>query len=487
MKFRKSNVMGRTDGRKGKTNFVIVSLALAAALVSAGVGIAVATMTTGTVTALTNDNDIRSIAAADREPKTIRYTLVAQETTLEIAQGVRVPAWTYNGTIPGPTLRATEGDRVILTFINETPLPHTVHLHGNHEEVDDGVFQEVRQGESYVYDFIAEPAGALMYHCHVMPVSQHVRMGLYGAFIVDPKTPLEPAREYVIVTGEYDTKDQLSEQPEYILFNGYADQYWNNPLPARTNETVRIYYINLGGSPAFGFHIHGTIFDAYPSGILENQPLKVQTWEVGSGNAAIFEASWPWEGRYVFHLHGTPEEKGTMAYFDVSDAPADSVDGEDVALTKSIDMIPWQNELAKGLQMADANAVPAVSLAADAGHHAHSPSAASTSKELDIKTIDISEAAIAILQDAGIKSSGKTYEPQAISVQVGDTVTWTNQDATPHTVDSSGGSPLSSGYIMKDQSFQHAFTETGTYEYYCALHPWMSGSITVAENPISVS
>ena len=131
------------------------------------------------------------------KPKTREYTLIAEDTTLEIAPGIRVDAWTYNGTIPGPTLTATEGDRVIVHFINKTPLPHTVHFHGDHPGKEDGVFEQVQPNGTYTYDFIAEPAGALMYHCHVSPVMQHVRMGLYGAFIVYPKTPLPPAREYV--------------------------------------------------------------------------------------------------------------------------------------------------------------------------------------------------------------------------------------------------------------------------------------------------
>jgi nitrite reductase (NO-forming) len=462
--------MGWKDQGKGKTKLVIVSVVLASVLVSAGIAIALVSMTTGAVIATTGkDNDTQTAT----EPETVRYTLIAQETTLEIAPGVRVPAWTYNGTIPGPTLRAMEGDRVIINFINKTPLPHTIHLHGDHEEQDDGVFQEVQQGQSYVYDFVAGPAGALMYHCHVMPVSQHVRMGLYGAFIVDPKTPLTPAREYVIVTGEYDTKNQLNEQPEYILFNGYTDQYWENPLPVKTNETVRIYYINLGSSPAFGFHLHGTIFDAYPSGILENEPLKVQTWEVGSGNAAIFEARWPWEGRYLFHLHGTPEEKGTMAYFNVTDAPEDAVDGVDVARNKSVDMVSWQNELAKSLQKADANASSSITPASSVHHQGHT---ASFAQDQDNNTTDTE--AIQIPQDSGTKTTGKTFSPQAALVKAGETVTWTNSDSVPHTIDSRDGS-ISSGYITKGKSFQHTFYEAGTYEYYCTLHPWMTGSIKI--------
>src|SRR6188474_1673070 len=183
--------------------------------------------------------------------KTHEYTLVAEETTLEIAPDVRVDAWTYNGTIPGPTLTATEGDRVIIHFINKTPLPHTIHLHGDHPSQEDGVFELVPPNGAYTYDFIAEPAGALAYHCHVPPVMQHVRMGLYGAFIVYPKTPLPPAREYVIVSGEYDTQNQLNPVPEYYMFNGYVEQYQTHPPPAKTNETVRIYLINLGMSPAY--------------------------------------------------------------------------------------------------------------------------------------------------------------------------------------------------------------------------------------------
>ena len=72
-------------------------------------------------------------------PRTHEYTLIAENTTLEIAPGLRVDAWTYNGTIPGPTITATEGDRVIIHFINKTPLPHTVHLHGDHPSEQDGV------------------------------------------------------------------------------------------------------------------------------------------------------------------------------------------------------------------------------------------------------------------------------------------------------------------------------------------------------------
>ncbi len=483
------------SNKRYRKTVIIIAPAIAAILFGAGI---VAALSGNQQATTLFSNSIFNLNAAsaqdsssgDYEPKTIEYTLIAEETTLEIAPDTRVEAWTYNGTIPGPTLRATEGDRVIINFINKTPMTHTIHLHGDHDELDDGVFQEVLPNETYTYDFIAEPAGALMYHCHVMPVSQHIRMGLYGAFIVDPQTPLEPAREYVIVTGEYDTQDQLTELPEYVMFNGYADQYWENPLPARTNELVRIYLINLGSSPAFGFHIHGTLFDAWPSGVWENPSLRVQTWEVSAGNAAIFEVKWPWEGRYLFHLHGTPEEKGTMAYFNVTDAPEDAVDGVDIAKTKSIDMIEWQADLTKKIQKADPNGnVTTTPTANNSGSHGgHSMSNTTSDSETETEqqqqpanqggTVE-ETTSVSMAKGSSQKSSNKGFTPDHISIHAGDTVTWKNDDSTAHTVKSKEEGLFFSGSILQRRTFEHTFAEPGTYEYYCSLHPWMTGIVEV--------
>ena len=142
------------------------------------------------------------------QPTTREYTLIAENTTLEITPGLRVDAWTYNGSMPGPTITAVEGDRIIIHFINKTPCP-ILYIFMEIINEQDRVFEEIGPNGTYTYDFIAHPAGALGYHCHVPPVMQHVRMGLYGAFIVYPATPLPPAREYVFVDGEYDIQNQL--------------------------------------------------------------------------------------------------------------------------------------------------------------------------------------------------------------------------------------------------------------------------------------
>ncbi len=390
-------------------------------------------------------------------------------------------------TIPGPTLTATEGDRVIIHFINKTPLPHTVHLHGDHPSEQDGVFEQIQANGTYTYDFIAKPAGALMYHCHVSPVMQHVRMGLYGAFIVYPKKPLPPAREYVLVDGEYDTQNQLNPLPEYYMFNGYAEQYMTHPLPARTNETVRIYLVNLGLSPAYGMHIHGTLFKAYPSGIWENSPLAVQSWELASGNAAILEAKWPWPGKFTFHFHGIPEERGAMGYFNVTNAPANAVDGNDVAITKSIRMIDWQANLTKSLQKENPNGKVTTTTATTAAgatnnngmahemeQHHQQPSSSDTNKVSIVK---------------GATTLGdKAFSPNLLRIKAGNTVTWINNDNNLHTVTSgtpntaNAGEAFDSGLtalIMPAKTYSHKFTNAGEFSYFCRVHPTMIGKIVV--------
>ncbi|HET7284250.1 MAG TPA: multicopper oxidase domain-containing protein [Nitrososphaeraceae archaeon] len=448
----------------------------------------------GAVSINNNGNGIQKQQQLQVPSKTHVYTLLAQDTTVEIAPGVRVDAWTYNGTIPGPTLTATEGDRVIIHFINKTPMPHTVHLHGDHPSAEDGVFEIVPPNGTYTYDFVATPAGALMYHCHVSPVMQHVRMGLYGAFIVYPKKPLPPAREYVLVSGEYDTQNQLNPLPEYYMFNGYAEQYMSHPLMARTNETVRIYLVNLGLSPAYGTHIHGSLFKAYPSGIWENPPFKVQSWELASGNAAILEAKWSWPGKFTFHYHGIPEERGAMGYFNVTNAPAKAIDGKDVAITKSINMVDWQANLTKSLQKANPNGKVTTTAATGAANNANNRMAHEMEQQHHHQqqppppsASPINTNKVSIVHGAATLGN-KAFSPNLIRIKVGSTVTWINDDNNLHTVTSgipntaNAGQTFDSGLtalIMPTKIYSHKFTNTGEFSYFCRVHPTMVGKILV--------
>ena len=144
------------------------------------------------------------------------WELVALDREIEVAPGVRFAAWTYNGRIPGPTLRCREGERLRITFANASEHPHTIHFHGIHPSDMDGVpgqgAGQIEPGGKTVYEFDALPAGLHLYHCHVRPLAEHIAKGLYGAFIVDPKDGREDADELVMVMNGFDTNfDRANE------------------------------------------------------------------------------------------------------------------------------------------------------------------------------------------------------------------------------------------------------------------------------------
>ncbi|KAF0869329.1 MAG: multicopper oxidase domain-containing protein [Candidatus Nitrosocosmicus sp.] len=300
-------------------------------------------------------------------------TLVTEDVEIDIAPGKRVKAWTFNGTAPGPTIRLTEGENVTIKYINKSPIPHTIHFHGNHDDVNDGVTPQIMPGQTYLYNITGEPAGALMYHCHAPPTSLHIRMGMYGALIVDPiSKPVKPAKEFVMVMGEYNLKNQLDFEADYYIINGYADQYIHNPLQINQGDLMRIYLINLGTTIPASFHLHSTTFLTYPSGLWDNLPILSQTVSVAPGDASIIEAKWKYPGNYFFHTHGIQEEKGNMGQIQVM-GPEYLSEGNDLKvrydsnntmdldlqkhpssisepLTKSVSMFEWQYELQKKLQ-----------------------------------------------------------------------------------------------------------------------------------------
>ena len=281
---------------------------------------------------------------------TKKLTVILNDTEIEIAPGKSVKVWAFNNTVPGPTLRFTEGERVSILFKNNGSYPHTMHFHGIHDDKNDGVLPVIMPGQSYQYNITAEPAGALMYHCHVPPVSEHIRMGMYGALIIDPKDkPLKPAKEYYMVISEFSTdeKDVTKFLADYYTINGYAYQYVRNPLEINQGDILRLYLINVGITIVSPFHLHSTTFDIYPSGLLSNQPYQAQTIAVAPGDAAIIEAKWRYPGTYMFHSHGFQEEHGNMGSILVKENPSK------VNLTNSISMFDWQYDLQKKLQQVE--------------------------------------------------------------------------------------------------------------------------------------
>src|SRR5919112_4239472 len=144
------------------------------------------------------------------------WELVAEEKEIEVAPGVKYAAWAYNGRVPGPTLRAREGERLRIRFVNGAQHPHTIHFHGIHRDLSDGIpgvgAGNVDPGGSTVYEFDATPFGLHLYHCHSTPLADHIAKGLYGAFIIDPKAGRADADELVMVMNGFDTNFDRSNE-----------------------------------------------------------------------------------------------------------------------------------------------------------------------------------------------------------------------------------------------------------------------------------
>src|SRR5689334_4501552 len=191
----------------------------------------------GTVSTLPNGQTLRE------------YEVIAISKNIEVLPGIEFPAWTYNGRIPGPTLRATEGDRIRIVFKNGSEHPHTMHFHGIHAGVMDGVPGTgpgglVEPGDSFTYEFDAEPFGLHLYHCHTFPLARHIAKGLYGTFIVDPKEGRPPVdREMVMVMNGIDI--DFDDANDFYAVNGIPFHYQNHPIQIGLGETIRIYLVNI--------------------------------------------------------------------------------------------------------------------------------------------------------------------------------------------------------------------------------------------------
>ena len=251
------------------------------------------------------------------------WEIVAVDKEVEIAPGLRFPAWTFNGRIPGPTLRAREGERLRIRFINGSAHPHTMHFHGIHPAEMDGVPDigagVVAPGADTVYEFDAEPFGMHLYHCHVGPLAEHIARGMYGAFIVDPADGREDADELVMIQNGFNTNFDGEGNQVYAV-NTVAFHYAGEPVRVKRGELVRIYLGNmLEYDPINSFHVHGNFFDYYPTGTRREPSEFTDTIAQVQGQRGILEMRFRHPGQFMFHAHKTEfAELGWMGFFDVT-------------------------------------------------------------------------------------------------------------------------------------------------------------------------
>jgi manganese oxidase len=258
----------------------------------------------GTITNSTNGTKIRE------------FTLIASDTlTKEVSPGVFYNVWTFNGTVPGPTIRATEGDTVRINLINNGSKFHSIHTHGIHPSEMDGVFEGIAPGGKFTYEFTAEPFGLFLYHCHMQPLEEHITHGLYGVYIVDPKQSRPPADEMVMLMNGYDT--DFDTENNFYTVNGIPYYYMHHPIQIEKDRPVRIYLVNmLEFDPLNNFHLHANMFDLYRTGTKLIPDEYTDIISMNQAERSILEFSYKFPGLYMFHAHKTEfAEKGWTGLF----------------------------------------------------------------------------------------------------------------------------------------------------------------------------
>ncbi len=294
------------------------------------------------------DWDYGRVTGQTLDGRTIReYEVSAGDIEIEIAPGVFFPAWTYNGRVPGPAIRCREGDHLRIHFANYGSHPHTMHFHGFHTSDMDGVpgigRGVIQPGEAFTYEFVAEPFGCHLYHCHAIPLKRHIHKGMYGAFVIDPVEGRLPARELMMIMNAFDTN--FDSANEIYAVNTVGHEFMKRPIPVQVGELIRVYLINVVEFDLINsFHIHGNFFDYYDTGTTLSPTLRtVDTIMQAQGQRGILEFRFRWPGQYMFHAHVSEfAELGWMGLFnavppeDLASALADAGldDGWDISGTR---------------------------------------------------------------------------------------------------------------------------------------------------------
>ncbi|MFF4985700.1 multicopper oxidase domain-containing protein [Streptosporangium saharense] len=234
----------------------------------------------------------------------------------EVAPGVRQRVWTFNGTVPGPVLRGRVGDVFTVTFVNGGSMGHGIDFHAG-ATAPDGPMRTIQPGERLVYRFRADYAGAWLYHCSTMPMSQHIANGMYGAVIIDPPDLARADREYLLVSGELYLGEPGSDaqvvklregRPDGWMFNGTAAGYDHAPLEAKAGERVRIWAVAAGPNSGTALHVVGAPFDTvYEEGayrLRADDPGGAQVLDLAPAQGGFAELVFPEPGTYpvVDHL-----------------------------------------------------------------------------------------------------------------------------------------------------------------------------------------
>ncbi|HAS84822.1 MAG TPA: nitrite reductase, copper-containing [Candidatus Yonathbacteria bacterium] len=274
-----------------------------------------------------------------KEPARVKLDLVTKDIISEIAPGVFVDYWTFNGTVPGPMVRVREGDTIDLTITNDltSVAPHNIDFHAVTGPGGGAVVTNIAPGETKKASFKTLNPGLYIYHCAHANVANHMAHGMYGLILVEPKEGLPKVdKEFYVVQGEFypsgslgtkglqimDAKKLIDGQPEYIVFNGRVKGTVGN-MKAEVGDTARIYVGNGGVNLISSFHVIGEIFDTvYPEGAIGKDSAifkNVQTTIVPAGGAAIVDMKFDVPGNYILVDHALARlDRGAWGIIEVT-------------------------------------------------------------------------------------------------------------------------------------------------------------------------
>lgn len=246
------------------------------------------------------------------------FEITAKAVLWPILDETTVTAYTYNGTVPGPMIRVSEGDQVRVIVKNELPVATTIHWHGvevpNAMDGVPGVTQDpIQPGETFTYEFTAKPAGTFMYHSHFEGDVQ-VGAGLYAPFIIAPKEPESnpPVVDKVLMISEVRIKDGQTYaampvsgmEPNYFTINGKSFPATES-VTVRKGDLVRLRLIGIGQF-IHPIHLHGMAFkivatDGHP--VPEAAQLTKDTISVAPGERYDIEFVAIETGQWMLHCH----------------------------------------------------------------------------------------------------------------------------------------------------------------------------------------
>ena len=274
-------------------------------------------------TSILTEFDYGKVSRLENGQTLREYDFYVINKDVEVAPGIIFSAWAYNGRIPGPTIRCTEGDHIRIHFRNGSSHPHSMHFHGVHAAEMDGVPGTpgmINPGESFTYEFDAEPFGLHLYHCHAFPLARHIAKGLYGAFIIDPKEGRPPVEhEFVMVMSGFDV--DYDDENDFYAVNAIPFHYQMHPIPIKLGAQVRIYLVNILEFDLINsFHLHANFFYYYPTGTSLTPNEYTDTVMQTQAQRGILEFAYKYPGLYMFHAHNTEfAELGWTGMFEVTE------------------------------------------------------------------------------------------------------------------------------------------------------------------------